>query len=212
MDLALDQQTALPVTTSPRKTRPKRPPGPPVEVMIWRLIQKSVGRGDHRELIDNVGVDHWLLYWEKRNPGPGRYRAELRDEKRAIVHVYHFNQMPPSQGGQLVPTEGRVRPRAKRKVPPPVAAWDPQPLNFEQARQRKAQRAMQARAPQARGPAPVPQPVPAPRFPQPSPAGVAPPPYPGAPQSFARQPLDPSGSSHQPNQRPPVGTPPPRRS
>ena len=71
MDLRLDLETALTVTTSPRKTRPKRPPGRPVEVMIWRLMRKAVGRGDDRKLVDNGGFERWDGFWSYKKGGAG---------------------------------------------------------------------------------------------------------------------------------------------
>jgi hypothetical protein len=219
VDLRLDLETALTVTTSPRKTRPKRPPGPPVEVMIWRLIRKAVGRGDHRKLVDNVGFERWDLFWSYKNPGPGRYRVEFRDAKRAIVKVLHANQMPPQQGGQLVYTQGRTRPPGKRKVPPPSVAWDSSRPTIEQ-RQRAAQ-LPPPRPSQGHGQPPARPPASPQRFAQappnfggvPRPAVPTPGVQPSVSQSVAqgRSP-GPSGASQPPNQRPLVReTSPPRR-
>lgn len=204
------------MTPAPRKTRQKRPPGPAVEVMIWRLTRKAVGRGDHRKLVDNVSFERWDLFWSYKNPGPGRYRIEFRDAKRAIVKVLHANQMPPQQGGQLVYTQGRTRPPGKRKVPPPSVAWDssrptieqrqravaqqppPRPLHGQPAAAYPAPPQRFAQAPPNFGGAPRPG-VPVPRV------------QPGVSQSVAQRSPEPSSSSQDPNQRPLVRAPIPRR-
>lgn len=106
------------------------PPGPPVEVILWRITPKAVGRGERRDLIDNVKMQSWEHLWRYRYPGPGRYRAEFRDDRRQIVKVEYFNAMPPEQGGQILQTKGRHRP-SKRSIPPPVDAWDDRTPNQE---------------------------------------------------------------------------------
>ncbi|MDB4930653.1 MAG: hypothetical protein JWM10_3137, partial [Myxococcaceae bacterium] len=111
---------------------------------------------------------------------------------------------------------GRSRSPGKRKVRPPVHAYDSQTPNIEQERQHAARDAA-ARTPGAWSGSRLPNgrcaavsPTTANRG-APRPAVSAPPAYPGVSQSFVRQPSDPSGSPHQPNQCPPVGAPPPRR-
>ena len=108
----------------PRGSRPpRRPPGPPAEVWLWR-IEAMKGRGEHRTLADNVRVDHWQDVWLHRHPGAGRYRIEFRDERRAIVKVEYANVPDPRSSDRIVYTSGRVR-RPQRTVPPPGWAWDP---------------------------------------------------------------------------------------
>ncbi len=131
-------------------TRHRRPPGPPVEVMLWRITPKTTGHGERRVLVDNVKAQGWELLWQTRYPGPGRYRAEFRDDRRQIVKVEYFNAMPPEQGGQIFQTKGRHRP-SKRSIPPPVDAWDDRTPNQEMRRQ-DAQEA--ARAPARPAPPP----------------------------------------------------------
>ena len=128
----------------------RRPPGPPVEVMLWRITPKTRGRGERRELVDNVKAQGWEHLWHSRYPGPGRYRAEFRDDRRQIVKVEYFNVMPREQGGEIFRTQGRHRP-SKRSIAPPVDAWDPRPPSLEM-RRRAAREA--ARAPASPAPPP----------------------------------------------------------
>lgn len=141
------------------------PPGPPVEVILWRITPKAAGRGERRDLIDNVKVQSWEHLWRYRYPGPGRYRAEFRDDRRQIVKVEYFNAMPPEQGGQILQTKGRHRP-SKRSIPPPVDAWDDRTPNQEMRRQ-AAQEAARAPAPRSSSQKALPEPpaidAPAPR-------------------------------------------------
>lgn len=122
--------TTPPATPS---TTARRAAGPPVEVMVWRITPKQTGRGEHRELVDNVTVASWQFFWGRRHPGPGRYRLEFRDARRLIAKVQYVNALPPEQGGQVVHTQGRYRP-SKRTVPPPVDAWDSSTPNLKARR------------------------------------------------------------------------------
>jgi len=152
-----------------RQRAPRPPPGPPVEVMIWRVKPKETGRGEHRELVDTVKALRWEYVWQYRHPGPGRYRCEFRDARRQIVKVQYINAMPREQGGGIVPTKGRYRP-PKRTVPPPVDAWDQQTPTVEQHRE-----ATQAAARAAEQQRDLPRKASEPRrYPPLSPPGVAP--------------------------------------
>lgn len=102
---------------------PRPPPGPPVEVWLWRIEAMS-GRGEHRTLADNVRADHWEDVWVHRHPGAGRYRIEFRDARRAIVKVEYANVPDPRSSDRIEYTSGRVR-RPQRTVPPPSRAWEP---------------------------------------------------------------------------------------
>lgn len=106
---------------------------------MWRITPKQTGRGEHRELVDNVTVGNWTYFWQRRHPGPGRYRLEFRDERRFIAKVQYANALPPEQGGQILYTQGRHRP-PKRTVPPPVDAWDSSTPNLEERREAARQR------------------------------------------------------------------------
>lgn len=124
-----------------------------MEVWVWRIIPKQEGRGEHRKLIDNLIPAGWEHFWTQRDPGTGRYRVEFRDARRAIVRVLYFIKLPRREGGRVIATKGRRRP-PKRKVPPPVAGWDPD--------------APRATAPEASDGAPTP--VQSPQKPRPRPS------------------------------------------
>jgi len=147
------------VTTSPRKTRPKRPAGPPFEVVIWRVTRNAIGRGEKRVVYDTVLVEpQWdLWFWNTKDPGPGRYRIEIRDAKMAIVAVRYANQTLENHGNLPFYTTGRSRPPGKRKLRAPAHAYDAQTPTIEQQRRREAQQRSQRsqpRAPQRTAPLP----------------------------------------------------------
>jgi hypothetical protein len=133
-----------------RKTRPKRPPGPPYEVVIWRVTRNAIGRGEKREVYDTVLVEpQWEpWFWQTKDPGPGRYRIEIRDAKMAIVAVRYANQTIENRGRPPLYTSGRTRPPGTRKLRAPVHAYDTQTPTIEQQRRHEAQRRLQPRAPQ----------------------------------------------------------------
>lgn len=109
---------------APRSRAPRPPPGPPVEVWLWRVIPKT-GRGEHRTLADNVRYDDWEYVWSRRTPAKGRYRIEFRDARSAIVSV-RYAMFDPRSGEGPHYTAGRAR-RSQRKVPPARPAWEPRP-------------------------------------------------------------------------------------
>lgn len=154
--------------------RRRKPPGPPVEVMVWRVTPKPGGRGEHRKLIDTVHAKQWEHIWQYRHPGPGRYRLEFRDDRRQIAKVEYVNALPLDQGGLVVKTQGRHRP-SKRAIPPPVAAWDTTSPTLEQLRTQAEQQRRAQAVPQRTPPKPAAAPRPPARvYPPLTPPGAAP--------------------------------------
>ena len=126
-----------PADAPARRTRPS---GRPVEVFIWRVVPGE-GRGEHRQLLDNV-VPAALFAVRMAWPyGPGRFRLEHRDDKRALAKVEYVDV--PDAHGKLVPKPSTGRKAKPRVVGPPRAATTPapsRPLKTPTTMQRRLER------------------------------------------------------------------------
>lgn len=152
-----------------RQRAPRPPPGPPVEVMIWRVKPKETGRGEHRELVDTVKALRWEYVWQYRHPGPGRYRCEFRDARRQIVKVQYINAMPREQ------EEGSCPPRGATARPNGPSPLQSMPGTNRHRRWEQHREATQAAARAAEQQRDLPRKASEPRrYPPLSPPGVAP--------------------------------------
>lgn len=128
-------------TSSPETPRPRPKPGAPCELIIWRCLPNE-SRGERRVPVDNIVPEDLEAVASRWPHGPGRFRLEYRDAKRAVVHARYFLVPAAHEGRRIVETHGRMK-KSARRLPPPRRADDPPPVE-----------ALASRAPMAPG-APV---------------------------------------------------------